>query len=194
MNEKKDILKEIMLHRQRVSLKLSSVANDIAANGRRHDNSYTDHLEYRLLEKIAKEKDVDKKQHYKELLESIHIKANGYYPEFNGGIEHMDMVQLLEYIADRIARIDAREDRPTTIHEYQDEVIKSLGTVSPDLEGVIRNTVDYFIMRNKSILKTLNKQVAMDAAQPVYNDTSNLTKSAFDSDSNTATGGLNYGA
>lgn len=165
MSENKNILKEIMLHRQRVSLKMSTIANDIAANGRRHDNSYTGDIEYRLLEKIAKENNPKDKSHYQSLLESIHAETNDYLPDFHDGIENMNMLQLLEYIADRIARIDAREDRPTTIEGYKKEVIDSLSSLSPDLEKIIGNTVEYFINRNKSILKTLDKHVSMDAHQ-----------------------------
>ena len=193
MNKKKDILKEIMLHRQRVSLKLSAVANDIAANGRRHDNSYTGDVEYNLLKKIASDSDIDNKRHYMELLDSVHAEANDYYPEFHGGIEHMNMIQLLEYIADRIVRIDASEDRPTTIEGYQKAVINSLEPVSFDLQGVIENTVEYFLDRNKSILKSLNKQTTMDAHQPIVVEKTTNTEDIHPELKNT-TGGLNYGA
>lgn len=184
MSVKKDILKEIMLHRQRVSLKLSTIANDIAANGRRHDNSYTGDTEYALIEKITKEKDPTNKAHYIELLNSVHEQNNDYYPEYNYGIENMNMLQLLELIADKIVRIEEREDRPSDVNDYKREIISSLGHISGDLQGVIENTIEYFIDRNKAILKIISKKVADEASQRTFELATDDNKD----------GGINYGA
>lgn len=155
---KNDIIKKILMHRSRVSIKLSTIGNDIAARGRRHDNSYTGETEMSLINKIISEP--DKKEKYTELLSAIHSKNNDYCPEYHGGINEMDMIQLLEYIADEIVKVDERGDSFST-NEYVDKVLLSITSkyqISDDLNSIISNTVLYFLDRNKTILKNLEKQ------------------------------------
>lgn len=159
-----DILKEIMKHRQRVSIKLSSVANDIAARGRRHDNSYTESVEYNLIEKYTKTSDDEDKERYLKLLKDIHSERNDYLPEYHGGIDKMNMIQLLELIAERIVLLDERYGS-NDIELYKSEIIENIGPISDDLKGVIENTIEYFINRNASILKSLQKSIDADSVR-----------------------------
>ena len=83
------------------------IANDIAARGRRHDNSYTGGTEMNLLIKIANEKNANKKLELKKVLKGIHTNNNDYIPDFHdNGISGMNMVELLEFIADKISEYD----------------------------------------------------------------------------------------
>lgn len=159
------IIKEILLHRQRVSLKLTNIANDIAARGRRHDNSYTGDVEIALIEKIIKEP--EKKDYHKQLLDSLHAKNNDYLPDYHGGIEEMNMIQLLEFIADRIATIDESGEK-RDLEFYQKEIIASLPPISFDLEGVIKHTIEYFVDRNGSILRSIQKSLSEEVTNHTY--------------------------
>ena len=179
------IIKEILLHRQRVSVKLINIANDIAARGRRHDNSYTGDVEITLIEKIIKEP--DKKEYHKKLLDSLHAKNNDYLPDYHGGIEEMNMIQLLEFIADKIATIDERGEQ-LDLKSYQKEIISMLPPISFDLQYVIEHTIEYFIDRNGSILRSLQKSEAE------YGDAPTLADAVIEGDTSTPTGGMNYGA
>lgn len=177
------ILKEIMMHRQRVSLKMSSIANDLAANGRRHDNSYTGDVELNLINKIAAETDPDEKLHYKELLDSIHSENNDYCPDYHKGISGMNMIQLIEYLSELVVRIEERQDG-TSLTDMKKEIQDSTGPLSDDMRNVINNTIEYIVDRNKAILKSLNKQVESQVAKDA------LKNATVDKSED----GLNYGA
>ena len=156
-----DIIKDILIKRTRVSIKLSTIANDLAARGRRHDNSYTDTMEMNLLEKIQdSDNEVDKKRNEK-LLNGIHSNANDYMPAFhNGNVSHMNMLQLLEYIAHRVTEYESSvvsDNKSMNKVECVGYVLDGFNHLSEDLSGVIVNTVIYMIDRNESIRNNLPK-------------------------------------
>lgn len=163
-----DIIKEILLHRSRVSVKLSSIGNDIAARGRRHDNSYTGDVELSLINKIIDEP--EEREHNMELLKAVHSKNNDYYPEYHDGIKGMDMIQLLEYIADKIVQIDERKE-DLSDNDYVNIIISDIASkysLSVDLASVISNTILYFLDRNAAILKSLQKNIVQDIPDYTY--------------------------
>lgn len=168
MIEQMDIIKKVLMHRSRVSVKLSSIANDIAARGRRHDNSYTGGTEMNLLIKIANEKDANKKLELKKVLKGIHTNNNDYIPDFHdNGISGMNMIELLEFIADKISEYDLmviNDNAPNDLDAYHKYVINGL-TLSSDLSSVIKETIMYFINRNESIRKSLPKSAKELAAE-----------------------------
>lgn len=156
-----DIIKDILIKRTRVSIKLSSIANDLAARGRRHDNSYTDKIEMDLLEKIQdSDNEVDKKRNEK-LLRGIHSSVNDYLPAFHdGNVCYMNMLQLLEYIAHRVTEYETSvvtDNKTMNKVECVGYVIGGFNHLSEDLSGVIMNTVMYMIDRNESIKNNLPK-------------------------------------
>lgn len=157
---KNDIIKEVLMHRSRVSVKLSSIGNDIAARGRRHDNSYTGDAELTLIGKIIDEP--ENREHNMELLQGIHSKNNDYYPEYHDGINGMNMVQLLEYIADKIVQLDEKRMKLSD-NEYVKLIIDDISSkypISVDLACIISNTIMYFLDRNGEILKSLQKNAS----------------------------------
>lgn len=159
-----DIYKEIMKHRQRVSLKMSTIANDIAARGRRHDNSYTDSMEYNLIEEYVNADNEDDKSHYGKLIRHLHSERNDYLPEYNDGIKNMNMIQLLELIAEKVTIIDERYGTNNDMDFYKEKVIELLNPedMSDDLKSIIKNTVEYYVDRNGTIMKSLKKSIELD--------------------------------
>lgn len=157
---KNDIMKELLIKRTRVSIKLSSIANDIAARGRRHDNSYNSDSEIDILIKIKESKDPEMVNRYTEMLKSIHGNNNDYCPEFHDNdLSKMDMIQLLEFIAHKINEYDeliVEYNLPVNVGDYAVYVLDGL-TVDEQLKGVITNTINYVVDRNGSIIKNLPK-------------------------------------
>lgn len=155
-----EVIKKILFNRTKVNLKLSSIANDLASRGRRHDNSYTDNTELTLMVNMYNATTDESKLHYKEMLDNIHANANDYLPAYHGNdLSKMNMIQLLEFIVDRVSRYEtlvSNESCDNSIESYTDYVLKDL-EVTDELRGIILNTVEYIIDRNKSIMKNLPK-------------------------------------
>lgn len=165
---KNDIIKEVLMHRSRVAVKLSSVGNDIASRGRRHDNSYTGDVELTLINKIIN--DPDNKEHNMELLRAIHSKNNDYCPEYHDGIIGMDLVQLLEYIAEKVVQLDERKEKLSD-NDYVNIIIGDISSkysLSVDLACILSNTILYFLDRNAAILKSLQKNISQEASNYTY--------------------------
>lgn len=182
---KNEVVKDMLLHRQRVSLKLSTIANDIAVRGRRHDNSYTEDTELELSIKLKKADNVEDIERISKILHNLHAKNNDYLPDFhNGDVSKMNMIQLLEFIADCVTKCDEEllglniefDDNESVFGFYYKYIMDELPEISDDLLSIIKNTVDYMIDRNSVILKSLPKNSAEYGDNPILK------------------GGLNYGA
>lgn len=158
---KNELLKLFLLHRSRVSLKMSKLGNDLAARGRRHDNSYSGSTELCIMEKISNTSDEDEKAHNKKLLYSIHASKNDYLPEFfENGILDMNVLQLIEFITDKVVEFEESVLKPgelstVDVNECKKYVISKFDNVSDDVKSIIGNTVEYICDSNKAILKTL---------------------------------------
>ena len=114
------VAKWLVNHRNRVSMKMSALGNDLAIRGRRHDNSYTDNTEIDLFIKYLSETDPHKKKRAKELLDGVHYSRNDCYPRFfDKGVSEMNMIQLIEYICERMASL---EEARTTGDEAMPEI------------------------------------------------------------------------
>ena len=161
MSVKDEVMQKIMMHKARVSIKMSDLANDLGARGRRHDNSYTGDNELAILMKIRESDNASDIVRYEQLLHEIHAKNNDCEPDFHkGNISEMNMFQLIEYIVDKIAYYDemvVNENAQKDFDHYKNYVLSDLN-VSDDLRGVIEETVLYVIDRNKSIVKNLAKE------------------------------------
>jgi hypothetical protein len=167
-----DVTRRLLIKRGRVSLKLSSIANDIAANGRRHDNSYTDSTELNIIMKIENSDDEEEKKKYKEILKGIHENNNSYLPGYHDNdLSKMNMIQLIEFICHRVTEYDIKvieEGAPSYIDNYIEFVCDGLN-MTDDLRGVISETVRYVVEKNKTILKNLPKQSKEIAASEFNN-------------------------
>lgn len=165
---KNDIIKRVLMHRSRVAVKLSSIGNDIAARGRRHDNSYTGDVELTLIGKIIDEP--DNREHNMELLRGVHSKNNDYCPEYHDGINGMNMIQLLEYIAEKIVQLDEKKMKLSD-NDYVRLIIDDISSnypISVDLACIISNTILYFLDRNGEILKSLQKNSSQAVPDYTY--------------------------
>lgn len=158
----KAIIVEILKHRARVYNKLKSIGDDLVIRGRTHDNSYTEPTEAAIYSKMLDTKDDMSKKKYKTMLDGIHMMNNDYYPKFHDNdLSKMNMIQLIIFITDSVVKLEEKAlDTGTalSLEVYKEHVIRSFGTtLSPDLEGIIGETVEYIVDRNKSILKNLPK-------------------------------------
>ena len=162
MSVKDDALRKVFMHKARVSTRMSDLANDLGARGRRHANSYTGDTELSLLMKIEESDSAEDVRRYHELLDEIHAKNNDYEPNFHKYIGEMNMIQLIEFIVDRVAvydRLVVEDGYPNAFEGYVSNIMMDLPNISDDLRGVIRETILYVVDRNKSIAKNLAKEV-----------------------------------
>lgn len=159
---KMNVIKWLIGHRDKVSEKLSSLGNDLAIRGRRHDNSYTDDTECELFIQMENAETQEQKDHYKELLHSIHGKVNDYDPLYfeEDGTVGMHILQLLEYICDKMAYYEATHIKVSAMptQEYYDFVLEDLGEISDDLIIIIKNTIDYIYNKNMVIKRTMKQE------------------------------------
>lgn len=173
MSIRNDIVKELLLKRARVSIKMSSIANDIAARGRRHDNSYTDDSEMSLLIALRETDDEELKTQMEKLLKGIHALNNDYIPGYHSSAEDMNMIQLIEYITHRITEYDelvVNKGYPKEVSDYQKFVWEELYIEEySGLYYVVGNTVEYIVDRNNSIIKNLPKS-AKEISADVLNE------------------------
>jgi hypothetical protein len=156
------VIKWLMEHRNNVSIKLSSLGNDLAIRGRRHDNSYTDDTESELFIQIMNAETQEQKDHFKELLNSVHGKVNDYYPSYfeEDGTRGMHILQLLEYICDKMATYEKTHIKVSAMptQEYYDYVLEDLGDISDDLIIIIKNTMDYIYNKNMVIHRMMKQE------------------------------------
>lgn len=169
---KDHVIRWLLDHRMKVSQRMSSLGNDLAMRGRRHDNTYSETVESNRFAEFYNiplgDPDRDKKRdNCANLVKNLHKQRNDYFPEFfEGGITEMNMLQLIEYICDRITlweelkagiispiNYDALSD-PENKDDLYHYVLAGLPELSPDMEVVISNTVDYILDRN-TILKRI---------------------------------------
>ena len=158
---KNDIIKMFLLHRSRVSVKMSKLANDLGARGRRHDNSYSNPTELHIIENIINAKNDEDRAHNEKLLSNIHSSKNDYLPDFfDNGIKDMNILQLTEFIVDKVVEFEEENIRTNNASKINKEkcqnyVITRSGGISEDMKSIILNTVDYICDSNAAILKTL---------------------------------------
>ena len=146
---KENILNQILTHRNAVSVRMSSIGNDLAARGRRHDNSYSSITESGLIEKMFSKVDEETKERSMKLLESIHDSQNDYrINHHDNGVKDMNIIQLVEYITDKMASVEEEINNPT-VEDYVSYVLSDVDDASDDLKSVIRNTVLYILNKNK---------------------------------------------
>ncbi|MCM1219761.1 MAG: DUF5662 family protein [Lachnospiraceae bacterium] len=172
---KNDVIHWLLDHRMRVGQRLSSLGNDLAIRGRRHDNTYSETVEMNQFAAFYNvepgDPDRDKKrQHHVDLVVAIHKQRNDYYHEFfDHGIMEMNMLQLMEYICDRITLWEehkAGNISPINYEIFMDEesrddlthyVLAGLPELSPDLESIVTNTVYYILHRNEVIKQIVER-------------------------------------
>ena len=155
---KKHVIQWLTNHRDRVSMKMSALGNDLAIRGRRHDNSYADNTETDLFIKYLSETNPEKKQRAKALLDGVHQSRNDYCPQFfDKGIDEMNIIQLIEYICEKMAsleeaRVSVDEVMPDiSVEDYKKAVLSGIDVSSVELMTLIENTIGYIANRNQYI-------------------------------------------
>ena len=152
-----NILKQVLDHRIKVSMIMSLIGNDIGARGRRHDNSYSYKTEMDLIEKSF-DCEKERRGHYMGLLDGIHASQNDYMVKhFDNGVKDMNILQLIEYIADKMASVDEEYDNPT-VEIYENYVLKDVKDASDDLKSVIKNTIMYLLNKNGVLNKMIERK------------------------------------
>ena len=153
-----NILKQVMDHRIKVSMRMSLIGNDLAARGRRHDNSYSQSTEMDLIKKSFNDETEEKRKHSMELLEGVHASHNDYMVNhFDNGIKDMNILQLVEYITDKMASVDEEVEEPT-IEVYEEYVLNGVEDASDDLKSVVKNTIMYILNRNGVVKKMIDRR------------------------------------
>lgn len=172
---KSDVIHWLLDHRMKVSNRLSSLGNDLAIRGRRHDNTYSEPVEmnrfaefYNIsLSDAARD---EKRDRCADMVKNLHKKRNDYlYGFFENGINGMNMLQLMEYICDRITlweEFKAGNISPINYDILMDEtsrndvrhyVLVGLPELSPDMKAVVLNTVDYILDKNAILKKIVER-------------------------------------
>lgn len=173
---KNDVIHWMLDHRLKVGQRLSNLGNDLAIRGRRHDNTYSEAVEVNQFAAFYNvsptDPDRDKKRdHYANLVKTIHKKRNDYFHEFfDNGVEGMNMLQLMEYICDRITlweefkagvispiNYDVLTADDTIRNDVYKYVLSGLPALSADMESVVVNTVNYILNRNDVIKQILER-------------------------------------
>lgn len=173
--DKNDVIHWLLDHRMKVSQRLSSIGNDLAIRGRRHDNSYSETVETNQFMAFYNVSTGDserfkKRDHHASLVREIHKQRNDYIPGFfDNGVDGMNMLQLMEYICDRITLWDefkAGIISPINYDILMDEkskedvrhyVLTGLPKLSSDMESVVLNTIEYVLDRNTVLKQVLER-------------------------------------
>lgn len=125
--DKTDVKKALNLHRVMVSHYMHKVIKDLTIRARNHDKSTDDFTEFELINKYTNEIndniDDEEIKHTERPLSAIHYKYNDHHPEhFDNDFDDMNLIQLLEFVCDIVAKIDVR----TNNNENIDENIKKV--------------------------------------------------------------------
>lgn len=173
--EKNDVIHWLLDHRSRVGKRMSSLGNDLAIRGRRHDNSYSETVETNQFMAFYNVSTSDperfkKRDHHASLVREIHKQRNDYlYGFFDNGVNDMNMLQIMEYICDRITlweEFKAGVISPINYDILMDDeskedirhyILTGLPELSPDMKSVVLNTVDYILDRNAVIKQILER-------------------------------------
>lgn len=173
--DKNDVIHWLLDHRMKVGKRLSELGNDLAIRGRRHDNSYSETVETNQFMAFynvsANDPDRFKKRdHHADLVKEIHKQRNDYLCGFfDNGIADMNMLQLMEYLCDRITlweEFKAGTISPINYDILMDEeskndikhyILAGLPDLSPELKSIVLNTVDYILNRNAVIKQLLER-------------------------------------
>lgn len=139
-----DIIKGLMQHRTAVETTLNAVAQDLMTRGRVHDNSVTDDTEMILNYKCITSPGGDVHK-YEEMVKGLHAQNNDHHIDyFPDGLYDMNLIQLMEYIADQMARLDAATDTTGwTSAEYVNHF--DCSDITNPLKYIIKETVDYIL-------------------------------------------------
>ena len=146
-----DSWKDNLDHVNNVRRKLYSIVNDLLYRALNHDatkfespekESYDKHTEkLRGLEYGSKE--------YKDVLSQMrpainhHYQHNSHHPEhYPEGIEGMNLLDLLEMVADWKAARERHKDKPTSM-EKSLEINAKRFDISPQLRKILWNTFEY---------------------------------------------------
>ena len=157
-NDKENVLKQVLSHRTKVSMRMSLIGNDLAANGRRHDNSYSSTTESGLINMMFESNDNDKKKRSLELLESIHDSQNDYrINHHDNGVKDMNILQLIQYVADKMASVEEEIEKPS-IEDYEKYVMSDIENASDDLKSVIKNSIMYLLNKNGVLSKMIERK------------------------------------
>lgn len=140
---------DTMEHKTRVSILLTKVSKDLIRRGQLHDNS-----KFKSPEKEIYEMNHDKltqarfgSEEYEKLMQGEmavaidhHYKENDHHPEhFPDGIVDMNLVQIMEMLADIIAVSDAKgTDVIKTLPDFMRQK-----DIPENFYTVLRNTIGY---------------------------------------------------
>lgn len=163
------VIKWLIGHRDKVSEKLTLIGNDLVVRGRRHDNSYTDDTEMGVFIRMKNAVTQEQKKHFGDVLSSIHGNVNDYIPAYFGetGIKGMHILQLTEYICDKMATYEETHARMGELpsEEYYNYVLEGLGDISDDLVSIVKNTMDYVYNKNLVINRTMKQEEKINYEQ-----------------------------
>lgn len=124
--DKTDVKKALNLHRVMVSHYMHKVIKDLTIRARNHDKSTDDFTEFELINKYTNEIndniDDEEIKHTKRPLSVIHYKYNDHHPEHFDDFDNMNLIQLLEFVCDIVAKIDVRTNNNENIDENTKKV------------------------------------------------------------------------
>lgn len=169
---KNHVRKWLVKHREIVSAKMSHIANDLAANGRRHDNSYTDDTEAELFIKVLNSKSETEKQRHMDVLDGLHNHRNMYHPVFfEGDIRKMNLLDLIQYVCDSMSRCEEYVGGTPKFDYYCDFLDKTLklsSNVTDDMLASLHETIRYILDRD-GVLKERLAQAPAATEENVEN-------------------------
>lgn len=172
---KNDVIHWLLDHRMKVANRLSSLGNDLAIRGRRHDNTYSEPVEMNRFAEFynisMSDEDRDtKRNRCADMVKNLHKMRNDYFHEFfEDGIKEMNMLQLMEYICDRVTlweEFKAGNISPINYDILLDKssrddvkhyVLAGLPEMSPDMTVVVINTVDYILDKNAVLKRVVER-------------------------------------
>lgn len=164
--DKNVVIKQLLAHRSRVATKMAIIAQDLMARSRRHDNSYSENAEM-VIAVNANSPDSSVRKRYKKILKGVHDAMNDYCPAyFKNGIKGMTLIQLIEFISDRMARCEeesATDENGVPMkfssEDYYNFMKDDFGIeLSDDFRKVIMNTIECITDNNKYIRGMLMKK------------------------------------
>lgn len=163
--DKNVVLKQLLMHRNRVAMKMGIIAQDLMARSRRHDNSYSEETEMSIAIKANSPIPSIRKKN-KALLKGVHDAMNDYCPNyFSNGLKGMTLIQLIEFISDRMARCEEEsitdDGLPMNLsaEDYFNFMKEDFGMeLSEELHSIVMNTIECIIDNNKYIKGMLMKK------------------------------------
>jgi hypothetical protein len=147
-----DFLTDLIDHKNRVGGYMRLVADELLRRACEHDNSKFSPSEFEAYESAFAgfQQHAFGTEEYKAVIEEIrpaverHYAANDHHPEFfAGGVNDMNLVQIIEMVCDWIA---ASQRRHGDLGESL-RINKARFTISDQLQRIIENTVEDLVDR-----------------------------------------------